>query len=189
MTSPALEAWRSRRLPRLDRLLAAHPCSVGSGIDPAPAQELTEALVLRLTAEFQGFCRDLHDDLVKAILVVVAPPTSPLRALLLNGLTVGRSLGRRSADPKTIAEDFDRLGFDLWVVLGVEQSDVARSWREGLRMLHRMRNGLIHDDQAAVEHVRAAGWPLEFDTVCRWRNLLDELGTAMHDVVNQAMPE
>jgi hypothetical protein len=181
MTSPAIEAWRSCRLPRLDRLLAAHPSTAGSSTDPAVAQELTEALVLRLAAEFQGFCRDLHDDVVKAILVVVAPPTSPVRTLLLNGLTVGRGLGRRSADPKTIAEDFGRLGYDLWGLLGDGRPDSARAWREGLRLLHRMRNGLIHDDRAGISEAEAAGWPLSIDTVWAWRNLLDELASAMQD--------
>ena len=67
MTSPALTTWQSSRLPRLDQLIALHPDTAGSTTDPAVAEEWTHALVLRLASEFQGFCRDLHNDLARTI--------------------------------------------------------------------------------------------------------------------------
>ena len=189
MTSPALEAWRSSRLPRLDRLLAAHPNSAGSSTDPAVSDEWSQALVLRLASEFQGFCRDLHDDAVQAIVTAVTPPVSPLRVMLLEGLTVGRGLDRFSADPRTIKDDFRRLGLDLWVLVGTGRAESTSVWREGLRLLHRARSGVVHDDAEAIEAVRGEGWPIQLDTVWRWRNLLDEMATAMDHGLGEDIAE
>jgi hypothetical protein len=63
MTSVALNAWRSTRAGRLDRLRSAHTAIGGSGRGRRwVTEELNHALVLRLAAEFQGFARDLHEE-------------------------------------------------------------------------------------------------------------------------------
>jgi hypothetical protein len=189
MTSPAFGAWRSGRLVRLDGLLAAHPNSIGSATDPAVAQEWTEALVQRLASEFQGYCRDLHDDAVEAILDTIMASYSPLRAVLMNGLILDRGLDRRSADPKTIANDFARLGLDLWVALAASHPEAVSGWREGLLLLHRARNGVSHDDRATLAAVAAAGWPMAIGSVRAWRNLVDEAAAAMDDEVSKDIAE
>jgi hypothetical protein len=184
MTSPALDAWRSSRLVRLDRMLAAHPDSACSPTDPALAREWSEALVLRLAAEFQGFCRDLHDNVITVLLDEITPYNEELSVRLANGLIVGRGLDRRSADPKTIGDDFERVGPDLWASLAARRPDAVPGWREGLNLLHRARNGVAHDDRAALALVEAAGWPVRLTTVRRWRSLLDEIATAMdHEMI------
>jgi hypothetical protein len=117
MTSDALITWRSDRLRRLDRLLMAHPEAGLSLTDPAVAQEWTEAVVLRLASEFQGFCRDLHDELVRTIVGALVAPDSELVGVLMRALVDGRGLDRRGADPRTVGDDFGRLGLNLWVSL------------------------------------------------------------------------
>src|SRR4051812_34331112 len=108
--STALITWRSNRLVRFDRLLAVHPDSNGSVLDPAVAGELTRALVLQLAGEFQGFSRDLHDEAVRAMVSSIGTPSSRLRSTVLDNLVHGRRLNRGNADPGTLEEDFSRLG-------------------------------------------------------------------------------
>jgi hypothetical protein len=188
MTSPAFEAWRSSRLVRLDRLIAAHPDSPGSATDPAVAEEWTQALVLRLAGEFQGFCRDLHNYVAEGMVVKVAAPESRLYFALLEGLTVGRGLDQRNADPETVSGDFTRLGVNLRVVLGAGQSQTA-AHRDALRLLNRARNGVVHDDPTSRAKVEAEGWPMRLDSVRRWRDVLDEIALAIDDVSSQDVAE
>lgn len=189
MNSPALAAWRSSRLGRLDRLLAVHPDSTGSGTDPAVAEEWTHALILRLASEFQGFCRDLHTDASKAVARALAASDEEIRLLILVGLTTDRSLNRSSADPQTLAKDFARFRITLWVALEERHPRSVPLWHEGLRYLHLARNGVVHDDLGKLASVQAEGWELKLGTVVRWRNLLDEIVTAMDDVVSTAIAD
>jgi hypothetical protein len=145
--------------------------------------------VLRLASEFQGFCRDRYDDFVETILEAVTEAGSPLRFMLLNGLIVGRGLDRRSADPKTIGDDFDRLSSNLWTSLELGWPGSSRVWREGLALLHRARNGVAHDDRRAIAAVEAAGWPMQIETIGKWRNLLDEVAEAVEACVNRDIAE
>jgi hypothetical protein len=189
MTSPALGAWQSNRLAGIDRFIAAHPASIGSATDPAVAQQFTGALVQCVASEFQGYCRDLHDDAVEAVLGTIMTSDSPLRVVLMNGLILDRGLDRRSADPATIGHDFARLGLDLWRALTASRPDDASTWRSGLVLLHRARNGVSHDDQRALAEVEASGWPMRISTVRRWRKLVDEAVTAMDDEVSKEIAE
>jgi hypothetical protein len=189
MTSQALTIWRSTRLVRLDRLLAAHPESVGSATDPAVAKEWTDALVLRLASEFQGFCRDLHNFTVNSLVDLVTVSSPHLSSLLTNGLISGRGLNRRSADPTTIDADFARLGLNLWPALAASWPESTSTWRQALVELHRARNGVAHDDEDAIAAVQDAGWALHLSTVRKWRNLLDETVVAVDSVVSKDITE
>src|ERR1700685_2271778 len=66
--SPALAEWFGSRRANTDELLRAHAIvgNVGPGKGPGRppkggTEQLNEALVLRVTTEFQGFVRDLLD--------------------------------------------------------------------------------------------------------------------------------
>jgi len=183
MTSPAFQAWRSSRLARIDRLVAAHPESPGSTTDLAVTQEWTQALVLMLAGEFQGYCRDLHNFVAQEMVKAVTVPGSRMRAMLFEGLTVGRALDLRSADPKTIQTDFSRLGIELWAAIGTPET--VAGWRNAVRLLHRARSGVIHDDGRAREQVQAEGWPFQLDSIRRWRDALDEIAVAMEVATSQ----
>lgn len=179
MTISALQNWRSVRLERLDRLLAAHPDVAGSTTDPAVTREWTRALVLLLASEFQGFCRDLHDEVANAIGRGAAGNDERLRKRICSGLTMSRGLDRRSADVQTLNHDFYRLGSELSTRLAQQYPDEAAAWLDGLRYLHKARNGVIHDDDISVRKAEDAGWVLRIDSARRWRKLLDEVASAM----------
>jgi hypothetical protein len=68
MTSKALTNWQTDRAIRLDRLEVAHGAVGGRLL----AGGLSRALVLQLTAEFQGFARDLHDEASRALATALA---------------------------------------------------------------------------------------------------------------------
>jgi hypothetical protein len=188
MTSPALTTWQLSRLPRLDRLIALHPDSAGSTTDPAVAEEWTHALVLRLTSEFQGFCRDLHNDLARTIARALTGWDEKARSLVFAGLTRGRALEQYSANAETIRADFDRLGVDLLLLLSTHPR-AGPQWTKELKLLHMARNGVVHDDPGKIEQVKKDGRELNFRTVDRWRNWVDGLVDAMDDVTSSRMSE
>lgn len=80
MVSAALTQWRTGRASKLSNLLSAHVAVGGSKAGRRWAtEELNHAIVLRLASEFQGFCRDLHDEAVGFSLVPsleMTPPSS-----------------------------------------------------------------------------------------------------------------
>jgi hypothetical protein len=185
MPLPALHKWCSSRLPRLDRLMAAHPRSAGSKTDPAVAQEWTRALVLMLASESQGFCRDLHDDAAEMIAQGVVGVEGRILDTILSGMTVNRGLNRRSADLQTLEGDFLCLGVSLWPAMSQQHPVAAPAWLEALRCLHKARNGIVHDDIGSVATAQAAGWPLELTTVRSWRKVLDEVALVMGGIVDR----
>jgi hypothetical protein len=189
MTFSALQIWQSDRLDRLDRLLAAHPDAAGSTTDPSVTREWTRALVLLLAGEFQGFCRDLHDEAANAIGRGAAGNDERLFDRVVLGLTINRGLDRRSADLQTLNSDFRLLGTKLSRALWERHPDQAARWLDGLEYLHRARNGVIHDDDSSVKDAAKAGWVLHIGTARRWRKLLDEVAAAMAQLADAAIAD
>lgn len=187
MTSPALTTWQSSRLPRLDRLIALHPDAAGSTTDPAVTTEWTHALVLRLTSEFQGFCRDLHNDLAWTIARLMTGLEGN-RLLIFKGLTKGRVLELRNASVETLKADFNRLGIDLASKL-LTHPRAGPRWTQESQQLHLARNGVVHDDPTKFAQLQEEGVELNLAAVIRWRNRVDALVEAMDDVADSKLSE
>jgi hypothetical protein len=135
MTSVALQAWRSTRANRLDRLQSAHTAIGGSG--PGRrwlTEELNHALILRLAAEFQGFARELHDEVSMAIADSLSGGVAQRR----NATALARYAGR--------------LGF--WHRSGYGRSPSSRVRRAGM-----VRGG------RPVKHKHKHKWPRVGDRV------------------------
>lgn len=77
-------------------------------------EHLTLALFVRLAAEFQGFCRDLHDDAAIRIVFGLPDAFAARVPVLLAVLVKGRKLDRGNAAPGNIGADFGNLGMSLW---------------------------------------------------------------------------
>jgi hypothetical protein len=93
MVSAALSEWRSRRDAKLRNLLDAHIAVGGSGAGRRWAtEELNHALVLRLASEFQGFCRDLHEEAVGRLVETAAPTDLQPQQVLAIPYRTGRRL-------------------------------------------------------------------------------------------------
>jgi hypothetical protein len=186
MVSAALASWSSSRAGRLDNLLGAHVVIAGSAPGRGWAtEELNHALVLRLASEFQGFCRDLHNEAVEGLVRSVAPTDVGLQRVLAFPYLATRKLDRGNAEPGGLGHDFGLLGMRLWPELRTRYPVRGEDWRSRLAYLNEARNGIAHDDASKVESVRAAGWPLTVRSIRRWRQGLDGLATGMDHVVRE----
>ena len=115
MPSVAYRVWRTSRASLLNQIEMAHTAIGGTGAGRRYAtQQINHAYVLLLAAEFQGFCRALHDECIEAILKVI--PTT-LKNVVKESLRLGRQLDRGNATPASLGSDFGRLGFQLWPTL------------------------------------------------------------------------
>src|SRR5688572_2674942 len=115
MVSAALSEWRSARDTRLNNLLGAHVAVGGSAAGRRGATEaLNHALVLRLASEFQGFCRDLHDEAVRLLVETLAPGDLKLQEILARPYLAARKLDRGNAEPGGLGHDFGLLGMTMW---------------------------------------------------------------------------
>lgn len=188
MPSAALGQWRSIRKSKLDNLLAAHVAVGGSNAGRRWAtEELNHAIILRLASEFQGYCRDLHDEAVQVVVGVAAPADPRLRQVLALPYRSARRLDRGNAEPGGLGNDFALLGVTLWPDLRTRYPAKGPEWRRKLGLLNDARNGIAHDDADKIAGVTAAGWPLTLPSIRRWRSALDGLAEGMDHVVGDSL--
>jgi hypothetical protein len=109
-SSPARKRWLSERRATVDVLETAHKHISkvsGHGRPLDLGRPVAHAYVL-VTAQFQGFVRDLHD--LGALALVAAAGAPPQIASLLTGAIVeGRALDKGNATVPAIQNDFRRL--------------------------------------------------------------------------------
>ncbi len=183
MASRAFEAWNNARAVRLDRLEAAHVAFAGEGRGRRwETEELNHAIVLRLAAEFQGFCRDLHDECILILVRGMGLPAGRLEDIVLLEFSASRRLDSGNASPGGIGTDFARLGMTLWPDIKRHYAARGPQWNERLEILNTARNGIAHDDQAKLAEVRSRGWPLTLPGARRLRRSLDGLAKGMDTV-------
>lgn len=154
MASNALTAWQTTASRRLDQLEQVHVQATGAGPGRRwQTSQLNRSLMVALVAQFQGFCRDLHDDAVK---VHVTAATPGQRSLLQILLTQGRKLGTGNPRKSTLGSDFGRLGFDF--IPAVEAADAAAAAQlDELDRLVDFRNAIVHGNESTIGTIEAAG--------------------------------
>ena len=165
MPSVAYRVWRTSRASLLNQIEMAHTAIGGTGSGRRYAtQQINHAYVLLLAAEFQGFCRALHDECIEAILKVI--PTT-LSIVVATSLHLGRQLDRGNATPASIGSDFGRFGFDVWPKL-IAAEPHLQAWQKKLIEMNEWRNAIAHSNLPAQS---AAGTiALRFKTVRDYRN-------------------
>ncbi|MGQ0464552.1 MAG: hypothetical protein ACT4QG_04440 [Sporichthyaceae bacterium] len=150
MTSRAHADWSSRRVERLDRLVAAHRAVGGVGRGRRwLTTELNHALIVRLASEFQGFCRDLHDESIRVLVDVRVANDPALAALLRSALERDRKLDRGNATWGNVVDDFGRFGLSLRDVLAGSHEQYGE-WIGVLDRLNQARNALAHDNSVQL---------------------------------------
>jgi hypothetical protein len=138
--STALDGWRGARSDRLDELVAAHGRVGGTAAGRrTDTEQINWALILRLSAEFQGFVRDLHTLGAEQFSQWTAPADPRLASLIANLLTEGLTLDRGNAAPGAIGEAFNRFGLYWWPALRRRDRRTADRHAQLLR-LNRARN-------------------------------------------------
>jgi hypothetical protein len=114
MPSIAYATWRSSRAKALNEIASGHAAVSGTRRGRRfRTQQFNHAYAVLLAAQFQGFCRDLHDECVDHILARLAPPPA-LQKVIQAELSRGRLLDRGNAQPSSIGADFGRFDITLW---------------------------------------------------------------------------
>lgn len=144
MPSRALGIWRSRRSAALDELETARQAvtrAVHRGRRYATQQIIQSAAVM-LSSQFQGFCRELHDE---ALDHLVRSLPAAAQAVVLRRFTEGRSLDRGNPNPGNLGADFRRFDLDLWPdVIALDASNAGR--QRQIQELSTWRNAIAHQD-------------------------------------------
>jgi hypothetical protein len=181
--SPPLLRWRSTGRAQIDELVAAHRAVGGSRPGRRTAtQQINHALVVQLAAQFQRYCRELHDACCEA-LVACAP--AEYRPTLNLALRTGRRLNAQSAQPASLGSDFGRFGFDFWpAVQALGPSYVAR--RRRLEQVAVWRNAIAHQDfRRLPTDASTAGTRADLPTVRTWHRALDQLAGGIDRVMHR----
>jgi hypothetical protein len=151
--SSALADWHTSRRAKVVELRRAHAV-VGTswpgsrtGRPPMPGtQQLTEALVLRIVTEFQGFVRDLLD-LATIRIVRGSGCASTYQAQLVAAVSRDRWIDRGNPHLDAIGKDAARLGIAPLGSQLLSKNPNHSSDARLLKELVGLRNALAHDDQ------------------------------------------
>ncbi|MDL2075543.1 HEPN domain-containing protein [Streptomyces sp. GXMU-J15] len=184
MPSLAYAAWSTKRRQRIDQLFTAHQKVRGSGPGRRwNTEQLNWALVLRLSAEFQGYARELNDLAWDHIMSTCSIPLPQVEAVIQSRIAANRKLDTGNATPSNLAEDFKKLGIPkLWDVLK-QVDNRAPDWNKLLELLNTARNGFAHADEVKVAALKAQGHSINLRKIKKWLRELDELASALDDVV------
>ena len=181
MVSHALERWHDERLAALARLERVHTTVTG-GLSgrPRDVTELNHALFMRLAAEAQGYCRDLHDEAIDAICTPKQVPSTDLRDAFRARLATGRKLDAGNAGPGNIGSDWAHFGMALWPTLSAASPGArgAADWNARLDWLNAARNGIAHNDTAKIAAAHASH-PLTLNTFRVMRRRFTRFAAAM----------
>jgi hypothetical protein len=181
--SGALTSWQGERCAVLDSLEAIHEQVTGKRRGRQTATEhLNLALFVRLAGEFQGFCRDLHDDAAIVIADSLSEEYGARIPVLLSALVRGRKLDVGNAGPGNIGNDFGNLGMSLWPNIYDRYPARGPKWNTVLERLNDVRNAVAHSDPAKFEQVKRLQ-PLTLATFRRWRGSLNTAASAFDTVV------
>lgn len=180
-----MDDWTSRRAANLAELFDAH-AQVG-GVAPGRrwrTQQLNLALILRLAAEFQGYCRDLHDLAADEFSAQAGQSNASLRQIIRGQLTQGRKLDSGNAGPGNVGSDFARFGIRLWPEVEKRRPRRASAWNKSMDALNAARNAVAHDDRAGLAKITADGYRLtELKTMKNFQRDAGQLAVVMDDVV------
>ncbi|MFD3706634.1 hypothetical protein ACFWUP_26150 [Nocardia sp. NPDC058658] len=187
--SRALDRWNQSRRGSLDSLESVHSTVTGGRRGRQYATEqLNLALFVSLAAEFQGYCRDLHDDAAFAFTDRIGSESDRWTDVVRSALVRGRKLDQGNAHPSSLGSDFQILGLDLWRRVHVAYPNRGKKWNESLTALNIARNAIAHRNDAQLAAVKAAQ-PLNLASFRRWRRSLDGAATGFDNVVGAYLTE
>ncbi len=181
--SNALAVWKTRRCAALDSLETIHGRITGKRRGRQYVTEhLNLALFVRLAAEFQGFCRTLHDDAAFVLASNLNPGSDPQLNFVRNALVRNRYLDRGNANPSNLANDFAILGMTLWPDIHAAYASRGAKWRDTTTDLNEVRNAVAHSDDAKIVVVKQKH-SLNLATFRKWRRSLDGATSGLDRVV------
>lgn len=185
MSSAAFLHWQTVGLARLRELEDVHAQATGSTRGRRWGMtQLNRSLFLALVAQFQDFCRRLHDEAVE---VHVAAATVEQRELIRTLLTEGRLLDRRNPTKAALGSDFGRLGFSLVQRLRATGPRTVPDL-DSLEWLIGYRNAVGHGDEATMQAMEATGRiAATKSSYGRYRPKINRLAGTMDGVVAEGL--
>lgn len=159
--SDVLQAWLTDRRDELRAIEEVHRRVIRASTDgDRPLQrggdQIADAFIVRMYAEFQGFVRDLHD---LAIIAFVRGSQVPLahRPPVISAATQGRRIDQGNAGLDAISTDFRRIGLTtLRASLDVHNPRLI-SDRRRYEELTQLRNALAHGNAEQLRGLIADG--------------------------------
>lgn len=186
--SRAYMAWCSGRAGELDRMEGVHSQITGSGAGRRwDAEHLNGAIIARVVAEFQGFCRDLHDEAVDHVVSCSGINDPGLLALTRAAFIRGRDLGTGNPTWNSLKNDFQRLEMSLQVDLDARFKR-SPDWRKRLGEAIYARNAVVHADEIKLLKCRKRG-DLTLRRARTWRSSLGALASGMDRVAGAHLTE
>lgn len=189
MASASLARWQSARAQRLDNLVAAHHAVAGGtrGRKWLTA-EVNHALIVRLASEFQGFCRDLHDEAIEAVLDAKLTTDHSMNSIVRALLENNRRLDSGNANWGNIGSDYARLGISMATELRTARPAKYSTWMQTLDRLNAARNAIAHDNRDELAACEALQ-PLTFRTFSQWRSRLTLIVVAVDAVTGRYLTD
>ncbi len=176
MPSQPLQFWLTDRKKALDEIEAAHRRVGGTAPGRRHAtQQLNYAYAVLLSSQFQGFCRELHDECMDRLLEWIMPVGA--RAGLRITLEMGRKLDAGNPNPGNIGSDFGRFGLKFWDRV-YELDERNRTRRKSLQELNAWRNAIAHHDPELL-----ATRSLRLRHVTDWRRVCENLAYSFDEVM------
>jgi hypothetical protein len=180
MPSSSLHRWFAERATTLADIENAHRSVRGFGPGArAAAQQINQAYAVLLSAQFQGFCRDLHSECADWLVAPVADPD--LREMMCDNLLFARKIDRGNPNSGNIGADFNRLGMAFWSLVDAHRPENPAR-RTALNELSEWRNAIAHQDFSA-SMVKAGRPNLALAQVRVWRKACDGLARAFDEVL------
>ncbi|MDX1874362.1 hypothetical protein SBI67_19755 [Mycolicibacterium sp. 120266] len=117
------------------------------------AEHLLGAIVARLVAEFQGYCRDVHDEAVDHVVGCLGITDAGLLALTRTAYIRRRDLSTGNPTWKALENDFGRLDMRFTREMDARFT-TAPALRRKLDDLMFARNAFVHAEEAKLQRCR-----------------------------------
>lgn len=148
--SKAHTAWTTTRSADIDRVFDIHHKLTGRAAGRRhDAEHLLGAIVARLVAEFQGYCRDVHDEAVDHVVGCLGITDPGLLALTRAAFIRDRDLNKGNPTWNALQNDFGRLEMRLTADMD-SRFTTAPALRTKLSELMYARNAFVHSDEAKL---------------------------------------
>lgn len=185
MVSVAKGEWDTTAKARLDELESVHVAAQGTNRGRRwGTEQLNRSMFLTLVAQFQTYCRDLHDEAVE---VHVAHGNVRQGAILRMLLTQGRRLDVGNPRTDALENDFSRLGFKLLPALR-SRGQLTTKRLEQLDVLIDFRNLISHGQEAAIHaFISANDIAATLGAFRRYRRSVTSLVSTMDRVVSDEL--
>lgn len=187
MASSALADWKTDGLQRLSELENVHADLTGTGRGRRwGTTQLNRSLLVALSAQFQSYCRSLHDEAVEVHIDAATVAQRPMLQILL---TQGRKLDSGNPRRSTLGSDFIRLGFDFVTDLKAK-GPATLNRLDKLETMLDYRNAIGHGDESKIVAIEAGGQIAATKaSYQRYRQAMNGLASTMDRVVAERLSQ